>query len=172
MDINNYSIASHLIHSRLEMIRERFEFEKGIFSGTLVFQYREYFDKASEAILIHHNVQSENRDLCGAARLNYYMILFYPKPSVKYYAVEYRLDNPERWVKIKSWNKNTGHDEAFTHERLTLEEARSRLESFGVKGMVNFRIKEKFRFVGPDLSIFSHIIKNKTEDDGSGTEIK
>ena len=170
MDINNYSITSHLIHSRLERIRERFEFEKGIFSGTLVFQYREYFDKAAETILNHHNVQSEYRDLCGTAQLLHDS--FYPKPSVKYYVVEYRLDNPERWVKIKSWNKKTGHDEALTDERLTLEEASYRLESFGVKGTVNFRIKEKFKFVGPDLSIFSNIIKNQTEDDRRRTEMK
>ena len=147
MDINNYSITSHLIHSRLERIRERFEFEKGIFSGTLVFQYREYFDKAAETILNHHNVQSEYRDLCGAAQLLHDS--FYPKPSVKYYVVEHRLDNPERWIKVDSWNKESGYSEALPYERLTLEQAKARLESFDVKGMVNFRIKEKFRFFDP-----------------------
>jgi len=162
MDINNYSIASHLIHSRLEMIRERFEFEKDIFSGSLVFQYREYFNKAAEAILIHHNVTSEYRDLCGAAQLLHDS--FYPKPSVKYYVVEHRLDNPERWIKIKSWNKDTGYVEALSYEMLTLEEAKARLESCNVKGMVNFRIKEKFKFVSPDLSIYSHIIKAQSDN--------
>ena len=98
MDINNYSIASHLIHSRLEMIRERFEFEKGIFSGSLIFKYRQYFNKAAEAILIHHNVTSEYRDLCGAAQLLHDS--FYPKPSVKYYVVNTALIIPNVGLRL------------------------------------------------------------------------
>jgi hypothetical protein len=145
MDISNYSIAAHLIHSRMQLIRHRLEISEHIEIANLVYRNREFFDKAAASVLKHHNVASEYKDLANAAELLYKSI--YPPPGandLRYYTVQYFDSRTQMWLDIKWWDEEKGFVLADPAERMNVREAMHRLASMKVGVALCFKVVTKY----------------------------
>lgn len=145
MKIDKYSIAAHLVHSRMQLIRHRLSFEENIHPGNLVHQYKDFFYAASASILAQHGVSAEYRDIFDAAKL--LLLSFYPPPSrrsVSYYVVQKLNYELNKWFDIQWYDKENGLTLADPKERMSEDEAKEKLKLVGGEGMVSFRIREKF----------------------------
>lgn len=65
----NYSTLAHTLHSRLQLIRNKLDFEPGMEPSQMVTRNLKYFEKAGESVQKHHNFRSNRSDFIDAAEL-------------------------------------------------------------------------------------------------------
>lgn len=66
--LTKYSIASHLIHSRMQLIRHRFT-PRLCLDGLFQTYYSEFLEKAVSSVKRDHGIECEKRDVSGAIEL-------------------------------------------------------------------------------------------------------
>jgi len=142
---NQYSQASHLIHSRLEMIRSRLEIREHELAANIVYKYREILDRAAASVQSQHGITSTYKDIFDAAQMLHNCL--FPPPSknaIRYHVVQFNDHKAGTWVDIAWWTKEDGIRLADPDERLTNRQALERFNSMNVGKLVIFRTRGKW----------------------------
>ena len=105
-----YSTSSDLIHSRLEMIRHRFEIKEHDFATNIAYKYSDILHRAAASVLGQHNISSTYKDLFDAAEMLHNCL--FPPPSknaIRYYVVQFNNHAAGNWVDIAVGKKRVGN---------------------------------------------------------------
>lgn len=93
----NYSTLAHTLHSRLQLIRNKLDFEAGMEPSQMVIRNLKYFEKAAESVYTYHQFRSNRSDFIDAAEL----FISTVKPPVS-------SEEPEQWsVEIRDTGDNS-----------------------------------------------------------------
>ncbi|GGM82007.1 hypothetical protein GCM10010967_12170 [Dyadobacter beijingensis] len=65
----NYTVLAHTLHSRLQLIRNKLDFEPGMEPSQMVIRNLKFFEKAGESVQKYHNFRSNRSDFIDAAEL-------------------------------------------------------------------------------------------------------
>lgn len=138
MKIKNFSIAAHLIHSRIEMASYRFMLTVWMDRNYMLEWNGEYFKKAAAAVTAVHGIQCTKEDLLQAAEL--YIITIQFRRLKRYYVIEELSSDSRSWSQVGEYIASKIQP-VDPDERMTNEEAAERLSDFiKIFGNGNFRV--------------------------------
>jgi hypothetical protein len=139
-----YSLASHLIHSNMQLIRTRMKILEFDQVANLVYKYKYYFDRAAESAKQVYGVDYVYKDIFDACELLKNSIYpLHSKGDVYYSVVQYNDLNKKEWIDIAWYTPENGITLADPAERLTRDEATDRLNSMDTGKSILFRIFQK-----------------------------
>jgi hypothetical protein len=69
MKIKNYSVAVHMLHSRLQLVRGKLDADKSMLPSTVVTRNIKVFERAAESVQRHHELHCGRTEFYGAAEL-------------------------------------------------------------------------------------------------------
>ena len=113
---------------------------KGTPPSQVVKDNKVYFDRANRSILTHHSLNSDWKDLCGAAEL---LLLSLPseseRPAGSYPVVQIFDPIQAKWHDIKIIDKGKGLVPPDPDERLDLGQAQKRFDT--IKAITEAKIR-------------------------------
>lgn len=121
MEIRNYSVAAHLIHSRLQLIAKKIRLNTLTDGRALTFQNYRYFYRAGESVKRDHGIHFRSYDLFDAGDL--FLKTVDVSRLTSYFVVQQQQQQVDEIVDITSYDLGVTISPADPNEKWTKEQA-------------------------------------------------